>query len=93
MPDTYALVCDLLHDKFDVAVDPIPLDATLDEIELDSLALVELLIVLQDRLAIVLDESETKSGLTVEGLIAMIDARLPPQPGPQSRALAGDGAS
>ncbi len=59
-----------LVEKFHVDPGRIRPDATLADLELDSLAVVELLMTLQDDWAVDLDESATPPELTLDGLLA-----------------------
>ncbi|MDN3029286.1 acyl carrier protein [Streptomyces sp. S.PB5] len=55
----------ILGDKFEVPADRITEDATLQELELDSLAVVELYVTLQEEWQIPLDDSTASDELTV----------------------------
>ncbi|MBB1243674.1 acyl carrier protein [Streptomyces durbertensis] len=65
----------VLTEKFEVPADRIDDDATLADLELDSLAVVELLVTLQEELGVPLDDSEA-SGETTVGEVSRAVVRL-----------------
>ncbi|MEV6946752.1 phosphopantetheine-binding protein [Streptomyces sp. NPDC051172] len=73
----------LLSDKFEVDPDRIAPDATLDTLDLDSLAVVELYVTLQEQWQIPLDDSAASGELTVadvaRAVTALLDAGEPAQ--------------
>ncbi|GAA1397708.1 hypothetical protein GCM10009639_35450 [Kitasatospora putterlickiae] len=62
----------LLGDTFEVDPATIRPDATLSELGLDSLGVAELLVVLQERWGVPLDEGLGGDDLTVESLTAVV---------------------
>ncbi|PCG86532.1 acyl carrier protein [Streptomyces sp. WZ.A104] len=66
MEHVYTRLVTLLGDKFEVAADLIRPDATLGDLELDSLAVVELYVTLQEEWGVPLDDSEAAAELTVD---------------------------
>jgi acyl carrier protein len=62
----YDHLVNLLGDKFEVPADRISPDATLGDLELDSLAVVELYVTLQEHWEIPLDDSAATADLTVD---------------------------
>ncbi|MGX9889368.1 acyl carrier protein [Streptomyces sp. NPDC002276] len=63
--DIHARLVTILSDKFEVPADRIREAATLDELELDSLAVVELYVTLQEEWQVPLDDSTASGDLTV----------------------------
>ncbi|MCX5085801.1 phosphopantetheine-binding protein [Streptomyces sp. NPDC001939] len=70
-----AAVAAVLTEKFEVGADSIRPDATLASLDLDSLALAELALALQDRLGVRVDESEATKRTTVAELTATLATR------------------
>jgi acyl carrier protein len=62
----YDRLVTLLSDKFEVAPDLVRPDATLGDLALDSLAVVELFVTLQEEWQIPLDDSDATADLTVD---------------------------
>ncbi|PWI12610.1 acyl carrier protein [Streptomyces sp. Act143] len=87
MDHVYDHLVTLLSDKFEVDPDRIAPDATLDTLELDSLAVVELYVTLQEQWQIPLDDSAASGELTVadvaRAVTALLDAGAP-APGHQA---------
>ncbi|MER6838833.1 acyl carrier protein [Streptomyces cellulosae] len=87
MDRVYDHLVTLLSDKFEVDPDRITPDATLDTLELDSLAVVELYVTLQEQWQIPLDDSAASGELTVADVAraatALLDAGEP-APGHQA---------
>ncbi|MFD3558451.1 phosphopantetheine-binding protein [Streptomyces sp. NPDC058686] len=71
-----AAVASVLMHKFEVGPDSIRPDATLASLDLDSLALAELALALQDQLGVRVDESEATKRTTVAELSATLATRL-----------------
>ncbi|ARF72646.1 acyl carrier protein [Kitasatospora albolonga] len=74
----YPRLVTLLGDKFEVAADLIRPDATLGDLELDSLAVVELYVTLQEEWEIPLDDSAATAELTVAEVARSVAALLAP---------------
>ncbi|KPI29308.1 acyl carrier protein familyprotein [Actinobacteria bacterium OK074] len=79
MDRVYEHVVTVLSDKFEVPAELINPDVTLEELELDSLAVVELYVTLQEELAVPLDDSAATGELTV-GQVARSVAELLDEP-------------
>ncbi|MEY9988340.1 acyl carrier protein [Streptomyces sp. V4I8] len=62
--------------KFEAPEDMITPEATLDELGLDSLAVVEIFVALQEEFGISLDESKAVPALTVKETLAMFEEQL-----------------
>ncbi|MFE3475809.1 MULTISPECIES: phosphopantetheine-binding protein [unclassified Streptomyces] len=76
MEHVYTHLVTLLADKFEVAADLIRPDATLGDLELDSLAVVELYVTLQEEWGVPLDDSEATAELTVDEVARSVTALL-----------------
>jgi acyl carrier protein len=66
----------ILSDKFEVDAERIGPHATLDDLELDSLAVVELYVTLQEEWQIPLDDSTASADLTVAQVALSVTALL-----------------
>jgi acyl carrier protein len=66
----------LLADKFEVDAERIGPDATLDDLDLDSLAVVVLYVTLQEEWQIPLDDSAAVADLTVADVARSVSALL-----------------
>ncbi|MYT35566.1 acyl carrier protein [Streptomyces sp. SID8356] len=76
MEHVYTHLVTLLADKFEVAADLLRPDATLGDLELDSLAVVELYVTLQEEWGVPLDDSEASADLTVDEVARSVTALL-----------------
>ncbi|MDO0909392.1 phosphopantetheine-binding protein [Streptomyces sp. DT2A-34] len=76
MDRVYDHLVTLLGDKFEVPADRIAPDATLGDLELDSLAVVELYVTLQEQWKIPLDDSAATADLTVEDVARTVTELL-----------------
>ncbi|GGR35362.1 acyl carrier protein [Streptomyces roseolus] len=76
MDRVYDHLVTLLVDKFEVDGDRIGPSATLGELDLDSLAVVELYVTLQEQWRIPLDDSAANSELTVGEVAGSVAALL-----------------
>ncbi|MFE0062993.1 acyl carrier protein [Streptomyces sp. NPDC059003] len=80
--DIAARVCDVLVDKFKIHSDRIAPDATLADLQMDSLAVVEFVLEVEDRFGVQIPE-DTARTLTVSAVTHYITQRTPvPEPGP-----------
>jgi acyl carrier protein len=78
----YARLVTVLNDKFEVPSERISHDATLDDLELDSLAVVELYVTLQEEWQVPLDDSTATADLTVDEVARAVAELLDePKPG------------
>jgi acyl carrier protein len=85
MDRAYDHLVTLLADKFEVDSNRIASDATLGELDLDSLAVVELYVTLQEEWQIPLDDSAASAELTVADVARSVSALLDdPAPGPEA---------
>lgn len=75
MPSTDSVLLALLTDKFHVPAQDITPGSTLDELDIDSLALAELSLTLGEQLGIKLDEHEAGKDTTVAELTATIESK------------------
>jgi acyl carrier protein len=76
MSDTYESLRTLLTEKFEVDAALIRPEASLEDLDLDSLAVVELFVLLQERWEVPLDEGGAVASLTVADTTALLDAGL-----------------
>ncbi|KMS72340.1 acyl carrier protein [Streptomyces viridochromogenes] len=76
MDRVYDRLVTLLSDKFEVDPGQIGPDVTLDELELDSLAVVELYVTLQEEWQVPLDDSAASADLTVTDVARAVTALL-----------------
>ncbi|WP_055523243.1 acyl carrier protein [Streptomyces graminilatus] len=70
--DVHARLVTLLSDKFEVPTDRITESATLDELELDSLAVVELYVTLAEEWQVPLDDSTASGDLTLADVTSAV---------------------
>jgi acyl carrier protein len=73
MSNTYEAIARVLLDKFDVPAQRINPDASVAELDLDSLAVVEFLDTLQEISGKPIDDTEVPDSATLAELTAMID--------------------
>lgn len=73
---TYDRFVDILINRFEVEPDEVGPDVTFEELELDSLFLVELGLVVQQELGVKLDERDATAHSTISETAQLIDARL-----------------
>ncbi len=76
MDRVYDHLVTLLADKFEVDAERIGPDITLDDLDLDSLAVVELYVTLQEEWRIPLDDSTADADLTVADVARSVSALL-----------------
>lgn|GEM_PF-903837 len=76
MDRVYDHLVTLLSDKFEVDPERITPDTTLDTLELDSLAVVELYVTLQEQWQIPLDDSTASGELTVADVARTVTTLL-----------------
>ncbi|MFI5617670.1 acyl carrier protein [Streptomyces sp. NPDC051567] len=70
-----------LTEKFEIPADRLGPTTTLEELGMDSLAVVELYVTLQDHWNIPLDDGQASSEVTVDELVHTVVTLLVPQPG------------
>ncbi|MET1072145.1 MAG: phosphopantetheine-binding protein [Umezawaea sp.] len=75
MPSTDAVLFDLLATKFDVPEQEITPEATMDELDIDSLALAELALALEERIGVKIEDHEAGKDTTVAQLTATLAAK------------------
>lgn len=85
MDRVYDHLVTLLADKFEVNTERVVPDVTLGELDLDSLAVVELYVTLQEEWKIPLDDSAASADLTVADVARSVTALLD-EPAPGSEA-------
>ncbi|MEW1866835.1 acyl carrier protein [Streptomyces caelestis] len=74
MPDTYDTVRSILTSAFRVPEDEIRPERTLEQLDLDSLALTELVLVLHERFGVRIDGAYAARGTTVAQVADHLDA-------------------
>ncbi|MFJ1595335.1 acyl carrier protein [Streptomyces sp. NPDC088261] len=79
----------LLVDKFDVDPDAVKPGSTLAELELDSLAVVELLVTVQERWGVELDDADADAELSIDHLARLVADQLPEDGSPVDAADTG----
>ncbi|KPC66292.1 acyl carrier protein [Streptomyces chattanoogensis] len=81
METVYDTLVTVLTDKFEVTGDRIGPDVSLTDLELDSLAVVELYVTLQEHWQVQLDEDDSAADMTLRQFAAAVAAQLT-EPGP-----------
>ncbi|MBT2384960.1 acyl carrier protein [Streptomyces sp. ISL-11] len=76
MDSAYQHLVDVLTDKFESTVADMNPRTTLAELELDSLAVVELFITLQDHYGVELDDSQARPEMSLKDIVSLIRAQL-----------------
>lgn len=77
MSETYDRLVDLLVDRFEVDRSEIGPDTKFEELDMDSLFLVELLLVIQSEFKVAIGEDAATPGDTVAAVAELIDDVLP----------------
>ncbi|NGO70392.1 acyl carrier protein [Streptomyces boncukensis] len=78
MKNTYDQLTDILVNQFEVQPEEIGPDLTFEELELDSLFLVELNLVIKRDLDVEIGEDDATPRSTVADVVRLIDAQLNP---------------
>ncbi|MFD4737611.1 acyl carrier protein [Streptomyces sp. NPDC058412] len=76
MSEAYDVVAEILTGKFQVPAEQVTPDATLGQLELDSLALVEFDLTLQDRIGVQFGSNAVTAGTTLAEVGEGIKAKL-----------------
>ncbi|GAA3773030.1 hypothetical protein GCM10022403_005230 [Streptomyces coacervatus] len=71
--DTYGVVCAALTSTFRIPEDELSPDVTLEQLELDSLALAEFVLVLEERLGVRADSGAATRSTTLAEVTAHLD--------------------
>ncbi|WP_432058346.1 acyl carrier protein [Streptomyces sp. bgisy022] len=74
MPDTYATLRSVLTSAFRVPEEEIRPELTLAQLDLDSLALTELVLILHERLGVKIDAEHASRGTTLARIVEHLDA-------------------
>ncbi|OPG02641.1 hypothetical protein B1R27_31760 [Streptomyces sp. GKU 895] len=74
VPPTFEILSQVLEEKFGVLRDDIKPDTVLEDIELDSLALIEVALTLQKQLGVVIPTEDLNSSGTVSDLFELVNA-------------------
>ncbi|MEU4796670.1 acyl carrier protein [Streptomyces sp. NPDC023327] len=72
---TYDFLVRTLSEKFDVPVENITPDKTLSDLDMDSLATVELLDIMQERCAAPIDDDEIGEAATLKDMADLLSAK------------------
>ncbi|WP_326695915.1 phosphopantetheine-binding protein [Streptomyces sp. NBC_01754] len=78
MKNTYDQLTDILVNQFEVQPEEVRPDITFEELELDSLFLVELNLVVKRDLDVEIGEADATPRSTVADVVKLIDAQLNP---------------
>ncbi len=81
---TFAAISSVLTDQFKVETDTVRPEATLEELGLDSLALMEFVFAVEDRFDVRIPEERLdprQAGITLEHLASLIDEAVAAKPG------------
>jgi acyl carrier protein len=76
MSETYGRFVDILVNRFEVEPDEIRPDITFEELELDSLFLVELGLVVEKELGVKINDGDATPRSTVASVAGLIEAEL-----------------
>ncbi|MGA5285410.1 beta-ketoacyl-ACP synthase 3 [Streptomyces griseoincarnatus] len=76
MDSTYQHLVAILADKFESPAANLDPQVTLGELDLDSLAIVELFVTLQDRYGVDLDDSHARPDMSLAALTALVETQL-----------------
>ncbi|KKD07575.1 MULTISPECIES: acyl carrier protein [unclassified Streptomyces] len=72
-PPTFEILSQVLEEKFGVLREDIQPDTVLEDIELDSLALIEVALTLQKQLGVVIPTEDLNSSGTVSDLFELVN--------------------
>ncbi|WP_328347502.1 phosphopantetheine-binding protein [Streptomyces violaceus] len=73
MPDTYDTIRSILNSAFRIPEDEIAPDLTLGQLDLDSLALVELVLIVHERFGVKIDSAYASRSTTVAQVVDHLD--------------------
>ncbi|WP_121745111.1 acyl carrier protein [Streptomyces sp. E2N166] len=73
MPDTYDTFRSILSSAFRIPEDEIRPDLTLEQLDLDSLALTELVLIVHERFGVKIDSAYASRSTTVAQVVAHLD--------------------
>lgn len=76
MPDTYDTIRSLLNSAFRIPQDEIRPDLTLGQLDLDSLALTELVLIVHEHFGVKVDSAYASRSTTVAQVVDHLDALL-----------------
>jgi acyl carrier protein len=76
MSDVYDRLVKLMIEVMNMTADEISPSATFDELELDSLAVVELTLAAQKEFAILIEDDELSTDFTVEKAASLIESKF-----------------
>ncbi|CAM5417392.1 hypothetical protein SBADM41S_01805 [Streptomyces badius] len=87
MTTTYQIITDCLIQDFEVPADRVTPGATLDQLDLDSLALVELSLIVEERLG--LASTDIRQDISLAELATLAESAAPGRAGTQPAAAPG----
>jgi acyl carrier protein len=70
-----AFVVDFLAEKLDIPAAEVVTDQPLEDLEIDSLVLVELAVILEDQFGIVVDDDELTSEQTLTDVVELLSGK------------------
>lgn len=73
--DTYTTIEDILVATFRVPADDVAPEATFESLELDSLDLVELVLAVEERTGVRIEDDEVEAIRTVRDAVELVDAK------------------
>jgi acyl carrier protein len=76
MSDAYDQLVNILVTRFEVEPEEVRPDVTFEELELDSLFLVELVLVVQQELGVKITDDDATPRSTIAGVAELIEAQL-----------------
>ncbi|MFF5338265.1 acyl carrier protein [Streptomyces sp. NPDC013181] len=91
MTTTYQIITDCLVQDFEVPADRVAPGATLDQLDLDSLSLVELSLIVEERLG--LAAADIRQDITLAELAALAERAAPSEPAALSELAAPSATS
>lgn len=75
MSDVYGRVKDLLEDKFGVPAEDIRLEATFEDLDLDSLDLVEFALAVEEELGVPISDDEAAELETLADTVKLLESK------------------
>ncbi len=70
--DVYPIILDALHKRYDIAVESVTPETTLESLEVDSLGLVELMFEVEDKLGVPAPE-DFPTPVTIADLVTIVE--------------------
>jgi acyl carrier protein len=70
--DVYPIILEALHNRYDIAVDSVTPETTLESLQVDSLGLVELMFEVEDRLGVPAPQ-DFAAPVTIADLVKLVE--------------------